>query len=148
MKMPTSILLVAMAALIPCAYVQAQTCAAPLVFQSDPFGSNINADVCAASDEVALFCDFLDSAGKADVIWQVEFADGYTASTMTVSGASAGFNPVLYLYSGPCSSGSGCIQSADSGFPMSLVGIPSGTYFLAATAAPSDIAGSCGTVVI
>jgi hypothetical protein len=126
-----------------------QTCSAPIPWQSDPSGQPpATADVCAASDEVALFCDFLDSANKPEVIWSVVFADGYTSSEMVVNGAAAGFNPVLYLYSGPCSSGSGCIRTADQGSPMNLAGIPSGTYFLAATAAASDAPGACGAVVI
>lgn len=130
-------------------YASGQTCAAPIAWQSDPFGAPAaTADVCGASDEVALFCDFLDSSNKPDVIWSVVFADGYTSSQMVVSGAVAGFNPVLYLYSGPCSSGSGCLRTADQGSPMDLSGIPSGSYFLAATAAASDAAGACGAVTL
>lgn len=127
----------------------AQTCASPTPWQSDQAGSPpAIADLCAASDEVALYCDFLDSAGKLDVIWEVEFAEGYTSTSMAVSGAAAGFNPVIYLYSGPCSAGSGCLATGDQGSPMPLVGISPGTYFLAVSAAPSDAAGACGFVTL
>jgi hypothetical protein len=106
------------------------------------------ADLCAASEEVALYCDFLDSAGKNDAIWQISLVDGFTATSVDVQGAAAGFNPVIYLYTAACSTGGGCFETGSVGAPLNLAGAPAGDYFLAASAGPSDAAGACGTVAI
>jgi len=105
-------------------------------------------DLCSGSDSVALYCDFLDSAGKNDAVWQLNFAAGFAASKITVSGGAAGFNPVIYLYTSTCVSGSGCVASGDTANPLPLAGVSAGSYFLAVTAASSDASGACGAVAL
>jgi hypothetical protein len=127
----------------------AQTCAAPAQWHPDATGAPpVIADLCALPDSVALYCDFLDSAGKNDAIYQIVLVGGFTAGTISISGAGAGFNPVMFLYNAACATGSSCAQSGDANNPLPLVGIPAGTYFLAATAAPADATGACATITM
>jgi hypothetical protein len=127
----------------------AQTCAAPIAWHPNPLGAPpVVADLCTLPDSVALYCDFLDSAGKNDAIYQFILAPGFTATSISLSGAGAGFNPVMFLYNSACATGSGCAQSGDANNPIPLSVTPAGTYFLAATAAPSDATGACGTIVM
>lgn len=129
--------------------VMAQTCAAPNSWTPDAAGSpSVSADLCGATDEVALFCDFLDSAGKNDAIWQINIAAGFTATSISVSGTAAGFNPVLYMYSSACSVGSSCFETGSDGAPLQLGAAAPGAYFLGASAASSDAAGACGSVTL
>jgi hypothetical protein len=123
----------------------AQTCGAPGSWNPDAAGNPpVDTDLCAGSDSVALYCQFLDSAGKNDGIYQINLVAGYSATTIGVSGAAAGFNPVIYLYTAACATGDGCVQSGDSGTPIPLAGTAPGAYFLAVTAAASDATGACG----
>jgi hypothetical protein len=129
------------------ASVTAQTCAAPGVFSPDPSGNPpVAADLCTLPDSVALYCDFLDSSGKPDGIWQITLAPGFTNTLIAVSGGVAGFNPVIFLYSSACTVGNQCASSGDANIPLALTGVTPGTYFLAASAAPSDGSGACGAV--
>jgi hypothetical protein len=123
----------------------AQTCAAPGSWTPDASGSpSVQTDLCAGSDSVALFCQFLDSSGKNDGIYQITLSGAYTATQITVSGAAAGFNPITVLYSDACATANSCVQTGDSTTPLALAGTAAGTYFLAVSAAPSDGAGACG----
>ena len=142
-------LVVACGILLSDPIANAQTCAAPGGWHPDTTGAPpIAADTCALPDSVALYCDFLDSAGKNDAIYQIVLVPGYTAATVSVSGAAAGFNPVMYLYSSACATASNCAQSGDANNPIPFAGVPAGTYFLAATAAPADATGACGTTTM
>lgn len=129
----------------------AQTCASPATWTPGRWGHStpsIVADLCKAGDAVALYCDFLDSAGKNDAIWRLDWTASASATQVIVAGTSAGFNPVVFLYTGTCAGGSGCVASGDAASPLPLAGFLPGTYFLAATAAPSDATGACGTVTL
>ena len=127
----------------------AQTCAAPGGWYPDTTGAPpINADICALPDSVALYCDFLDSAGKNDAIYQITYALGFTSTTISISGSAAGFNPVIFLYTGACATASNCVASGDVKNPLPLTGVQPGTYFLGASAAPSDATGACGTITM
>jgi len=127
----------------------AQTCGTPGSWNPDATGAPpVTTDLCAGSDSVALFCQFLDSAGKNDGIYQITLAAGFTATSIAVSGGTATFNPVTYLYSDACTTANACVQSGDAGTALPLAGTAPGTYFLAVTAAPSDGAGACGTTTM
>jgi hypothetical protein len=80
-------------------------------------------------------------SGKNDAIYQIVLVPGFTAVSVSVSGAAAGFNPVIYLYDSACATASNCAQSGDANNPIAFAGVPAGTYFLAATAAPADATG-------
>jgi hypothetical protein len=123
----------------------AQTCGAPGSWNPDATGAPpVTTDLCAGSDEVALFCQFLDSSQKNDAIYQITLEAGFTATSISVSGSGAGFNPITILYSDACATANSCVQSGDAGTPLPLTGTAPGTYFLAVSAAPSDGAGACG----
>lgn len=127
----------------------AQTCGAPGSWNPDASGAPpVVTDLCAGSDSVSLYCALLDSAGKNDGIYQINLVAGYTAQTISVSGAAAGFDPVVYLYTAACATGDGCVASGEASVPLSLSGIAPGAYFLAVTAASSNAAGSCGTTTM
>ncbi len=124
----------------------AQTCTAPGAWTPSADGTPpLAPNLCTGSDSVAQYCDILDSSGKNDAVYQVTFAAGYTAQTIIVGGAGAGFNPVAYLYTAGCTTGSGCVQTGDPSAAMPLTGLAPGNYFLAVSAASSDAAGACGT---
>ena len=125
----------------------AQSCGAPGTWTPDAAGNPpVSSDLCAGSDSVALYCDLLDSAGKNDAVYAITFAAGFTAQSITLTGGAAGFNPVMYLYTAGCTTGSGCVQSGDTTNPIQLAGTAPGNYFLAVSAASSDAAGACGTI--
>lgn len=127
----------------------AQTCAAPGAWHpTEPIGPGIHTDLCGGVDSVALFCDFLDSSNKNDAIFQINLGAGYAASKIVVAGSAQGFNPVIYLYSASCATGSGCVQSGDAGTPLPLTGTAPGAYFLAVSAASSDSSGACGPIAL
>lgn len=127
----------------------AQTCAAPGPWHPDLTGAPpTSADTCTLPDSVALYCDFLDSSQKGDAIWQITYAAGFTSTAIAISGGSATFNPVIYLYSSACTLGNQCVSSGDTRTPLPLTGIAPGTYFLGATAAAGDGAGACGLIAL
>lgn len=124
----------------------AQTCAAPGSWQPNEAGDPVvTGDTCAgSSDSVALYCGSLNSTGKNDAVYQVNFANPHTATTVTLAGGAAGFDPVAFLYSGGCATGDGCVASGDAGTAMEVTAVNPGTYFLAVSAAPPNAAGACG----
>jgi hypothetical protein len=127
----------------------AQTCAAPGSWTPDPSGDpSVSADLCGTSDDVALYCDFLDSAGKNDAIWQINVAAGFTATAINVAGTAAGFNPVLYMYTSGCAVGGGCFETGSDGAPLQMAAAGPGAYFLGVSAASSDATGACGSVTL
>lgn len=126
---------------------RSQTCAAPGDFNLNPIGvPPVSADLCQLPDSVALYCDFLDSSQKPDGIWLVTLPPGFLNTYIGISGGTASSNPVLFLYSSTCTLGNQCVSSGDETMPLPLTGTTPGTYFLAATAAPTDGAGACGAV--
>jgi hypothetical protein len=129
----------------------AQTCAAPGAWTPDPTGEPaLMADTCTSPDDVALYCNILDSQGKGDAVWSITLVDSRTISAIAITGAAAGFNPTAYLYTGACAAGGGCQQTGAVGspLPVTTAAAPSGTYFLAASAAAADGVGACGTVTL
>jgi hypothetical protein len=129
--------------------VNAQTCAAPGPWHPDITGAPpIAANLCALPDSVSLYCDFLDSAGKNDAVYQITYAAGFTSTSIGIAGSAAGFNPVIFLYTGACATGSGCVASGDVNNPLPVSGLPPATYFLGASAAPADATGACGTITM
>jgi hypothetical protein len=146
---PSLLLAVASAIVLPMSIANAQTCAAPGSWNPDATGAPpVNADLCVLPDSVSLYCDFLDSAGKNDAIYQLTLPPAFTNTSISISGGAAGFNPVIFLYTGTCANGNNCVQSGDTNNPLPLTGVTPGTYFLAATAAPSDATGACGTITM
>lgn len=129
--------------------VNAQTCGNEAPFNTPSSGPAASGDTCGASDAVSLFCGGQDSSGKNEVIYRVVLAaEGSaerTATNITISGSGTSFTPSLYLYSGACASGDGCVQTGEAGAPLSLAGVNAGTYILAVGASQVDPAGGCGT---
>lgn len=125
------------------------SCTTPGSWNPNASGApSVTDDLCAGTDSVALFCQFLDSAGKNDGVYSITLAAGFTATSITVSGAAAGFNPVIYLYSDACTTANSCVQTGDATTPLPLAGTAPGNYFLAVSAAASDGAGACGTTTM
>ena len=97
---------------------------------------------------MTLYCGALDSSGKNDGIYQITLAAGFTATSISVSGAAAGFNPLLVMYTAGCATGDGCFQTGDAANPLPLAGALPGSYFLSTTAVATDAAGACGTTTM
>lgn len=123
----------------------AQTCGAPGSWQPDDTGNpTLPGDTCTGSDDIALYCGALNSTGKLDAVYQVTFAAAGTATSVTVGGGAAGFDPIVAIYSGGCATGDGCVASGEPSLAMDVTGVADGTYFLGVTAAPPNAAGACG----
>lgn len=124
----------------------AQTCTAPGTWQPDATGNPpVNGDTCTgSSDSVALYCGSLNSSGKNDAVYQVNFANPHTAGAVTLTGGAAGFDPIVIIYSGGCATGDGCVASGDATNPMDVSALAPGAYFLAVSAAPPNAAAACG----
>lgn len=128
---------------------QAQTCASPVALQVPSDGSSRAGTLCGGVDSVALYCGGLDSAGKNDAIYTVNFAAPGSRSFSSITLTGTGFTPVMYLYSGACASGDSCIASGDAQTPIpNSSSIAAGTYFLAVSAAASDAVGACGVYTL
>jgi len=130
---------------------QGQTCASPTALQVPGNGTSRAGTLCGGVDSVALYCGGLDSAGKNDAIYTVNFAalgsNFRSFSSITLTGT--GFTPVMYLYSGACASGDSCVASGDAATPIpNDASIGAGTYFLAVSAAASDASGACGAYAL
>lgn len=134
-----------------CGELKAQTCPSPLPFISPEDLPVTTGNTCDSADSVQYFCGGQSSVGKPDDVYQLNLgASNRTFTQLSVSGAtggSASFHPVVYIYSGDCATGEGCLVVADeasSPVDTSASVLPAGHYFLVVSASPSDPPGSCG----
>lgn len=129
----------------------AQTCGAPIPFNTPPGGPAATGTTCGAADDVALYCGAQDSVNKPDVIYRFNLlppGPGRTSTSIVVAGGSAGFTPTIFLYSAACVTGDGCAQTGEPGFPMDLTSVGAGVYNLAVSASTIDPANACGNYSI
>jgi len=149
--MKRNLLLVSLSAAFALASASAfaQTCASPVQWQPPAGGDSKTGTLCGGTDSVALYCGGLDSAGKNDAIYQSTFAANGSRTFNNITLTGTGFTPVMYVYSGGCATGDGCLGSGDASTPIpNDASIGAGTFFIAVTAAASDAAGACGQYTI
>jgi hypothetical protein len=149
MKMKKTLISLAILAVSPAAF--AQTCGSPIPFNTPAGGPTASGDTCTATDVVSLYCGAQDSVNKPDVIYSVNLAAAgasRTATSITISGAGAGFTPTIFLYTAACATGDGCQQTGEAGFPLDLTTVGAGTYTLAVSASQVDGPNACGTYTI
>jgi hypothetical protein len=125
------------------ARLNAQSCAVPFQWQPDVTLPGFSNTTCGGPHVADSFCDNqFDNPGPNFV---VQFFLHPTTSEITLSGGDSGFGPVMYLSDSldGCSGGL-CVASGDTGIPMQVGGLPSGTYYLTVAARSMDAPGSCG----
>jgi hypothetical protein len=137
-----------------CRIATAQTCASPVGWQPDPkFPPSLVIDTCTGDNSGAsLICGGVhDRVGPMYVLRSTFVNANQTATQVTLSGGGPGFDPVMYMTSASGGCGANqetCFPSGDTGFPMSVVGIPDGDWLILVTAFDQNAPGSCGQVAL
>ncbi len=131
----------------------AQTCGGtgPLPWQPDAGGApTINGDTCGGDTTAGGYCaGNFDAPGPAYILAST-FAAGHTATSVTLGGGGAGFDPVVYFTaaSGGCGTNSACGATGDNTTPINVTDgsgdVSNGDWLIVVTAATIDGAGSCG----
>jgi len=161
MKNTAALLLVGICALSPTAlYASGGTCGSPDTthFQSGATPSD-SGNTCtdnaggAVANQVASFCGGGQIvANQPQEIYQVVLtaAGGGRATSISITGGSATFNPTLYLYTGTCANGGGCVATGTPGNAADISGVGAGTYFMAVGGNQTDPqdATACGAFTI
>lgn len=138
-------LLLGMCLLSPVAvYASGGTCAQPDTthFQSGATPSDsgntctdlVGSPPAAVTNQVAAFCSGGQIvAGQPQEIYQVVLAapGAGRATSISITGGSATFTPTVYLYTGTCANGGGCVATGTPGAAADISAVVAGTYFLA-----------------
>jgi hypothetical protein len=132
--------------------VYAQTCASPDAWQPTGWGDSWGFDTCTGDTSGAsLMCGGVhDRVGPVYVALS-HFNSNRQFSRITLAGATAGFDPVMYMTSaaGGCGANQeGCFPSGDTGSPMHSADIPNGDWLILVTAFEQNTPGSCGFVTL
>ena len=100
---------------------------------------------CGATNQVDAFCGGVQvTSNQPQVIYQITLSAPATpgrATNIAFTGTTANtatFHPSMYLYSGACAVGGGCVQTGGVGSPANISAVPAGTYFLAVGASQID----------
>jgi hypothetical protein len=132
--------------------VSAQTCASGDPWQPAAAGGSRSVDTCAGDNSgAALMCGGTqDRVGPVYVFHSV-FSAGRTFTTISLSGAAAGFDPVMFMT--PTAGGCGanqetCNPSGDTGFPIATADVPDGDWLIFVTAFGQNAPGTCGPITI
>jgi hypothetical protein len=133
----------------------AQTCAGPQAWQPNQTGEpSISGTTCGGDTTATGYCGGnFDAPGPAYVI-RSTFAAGHTATSITLSGGGAGFDPVVYFSpaSSPCGSNAACGATTDTATPINATDgsgdVANGDWFIVVTAASIDSAGACGNFTL
>src|SRR5690242_3388354 len=138
--MRTLLRLCLMASLLAPLPALAQTCADPAIFQPPVGGGSATGDTCSGDTTATGYCGNLPAPGPA-YVFTVDVSAAGTFSTLIVTGAIAGFTPVIYLsdVAAGCGTNAPCVAQNP---------IPPGSYFLVVTAAASNGSGACGTFTL
>jgi hypothetical protein len=127
----------------------AQSCTTPIPL---PGFANVTGDTCAGANELGTLCIFGQSPSN-DIVYQVNLATPYTATTVTLTNNTPAWNAAIVLVQAACNGNSTCPRNADAGGPgagetLAVDGLTAGTYFLVVTSTTSDTGcGSYGMVV-
>lgn len=133
----------------------AQTCASPQLWQPDGAGApTISGTTCGGDTTAGGYCGGnFDAPGPAYVI-KSSFASPHTATSMTLSGGAAGFDPVIYMSaaSSPCGANAACGATTDTGTPINVTDgtgdVQNGEWYIIVTAASIDGANACGAFTL
>ena len=152
--MKHEMIVVAFAALAACACMSAsaQTCASPEAWRPGPVGAALLVDTCDGDNSgAALMCAGVQDRVGPVYVFRSTFAPQRTFNILTLSGASAGFDPVMFMT--PAAGGCGanqetCNPSGDTGFPIATVDVPDGDWLILVTAFGQNAPGTCGPVTL
>jgi hypothetical protein len=130
----------------------AQTCAAPEGWQPPPGGDSRNVDTCAGDNTgAALMCGGTQDRSGPVYVFHSQFSAGRTFTTVTLSGAAAGFDPVMFMtpFAGGCGANQEtCNPSGDTGFPIATADVPDGDWLIFVTSFGQNAPGTCGPITI
>lgn len=153
MKNISALLLTGVCAFVPAAvYASGGTCASPSTNMQDGSDSGNTCTDQGATNQVDAFCGGVQVvSNQPQEIYSIVLAaagPGRTATKISVSStaSTATFNPTLYLYTGTCANGGGCVQTGTASTPLDLTGVAAGTYLLAIGGSQLDAsaATTCG----
>lgn len=133
----------------------AQTCASPLAWQPDASGQPVvSGTTCGGDTTAGGYCGGnFDAPGPAYVIAST-FASPHTATTITLAGGGAGFDPVVYFSaaSAGCGTNAACGATTDTGTPINAADgtgdVQNGDWLIVVTAASIDGANACGNFTL
>ncbi|KAB2901575.1 MAG: hypothetical protein F9K31_01425 [Dokdonella sp.] len=129
----------------------AQTCAGPQMWQPPVGGETISGvSTCGGDTTATAYCFGNQDAPGPAYVFQSNFSSGRTFTTISLTGGTPSFNPVMYMsaVSGGCGTNAPCGPSGDSGFPIQTADVADGDWFIIVTAASIDSAGACGDFTI
>ena len=130
----------------------AQTCASPTPLTAAGVSG---VDGCAAADTIDTLCIF-NANPSPDVVFSFQLVTGFTATTISLTNSTAGFNPQMILQAA-CGDSTDCTVSntppgAGANTSLSLTtgnspgsASPGTTYFLVVDGASTTSATDCGT---
>ena len=132
--------------------VSAQTCASGDVWQPPAAGDFRSVDTCTGdATGSALMCGGTQDRVGPVYVFHSNFSASRTFTTITLSGAAAGFDPVMFMT--PAAGGCGanqetCNPSGDTGLGMATADVPNGDWLIFVTAFGQNAAGTCGPITI
>ncbi|HEY2396458.1 MAG TPA: hypothetical protein VGH81_10840 [Rudaea sp.] len=153
MKTISALLLTGFCAIVPAVvYASGGTCGSPSANMQDGSDTGNTCTDSGAANQVDAFCTGVQVvSNQPQEIYTVTLAAAgpdRTATQISVSSATSTgtFNPTLYLYTGTCANGGGCVQTGTASSPMDLTGVAAGTYLLAIGGSQLDAsaATACG----
>jgi hypothetical protein len=159
MKNLSALLLTGVCAFVPAAvYASGGTCLSPsTAFQDGADSGNTCTDGAGSTptaNEVSAFCGGGQvTAGQPQEIYTVVLSapgTGGRATQISITGGSATFTPTVYLYTGTCANGGGCVATGTAAVPADISAVAAGTYLMAVGGSqldPND-ATACGAFTI
>jgi hypothetical protein len=113
----------------------AQTCTSPVAFQPSPGGASVNGNTCGGDTTATGYCGNLAAPGAA-YVFEATFASTGTYTSLVITGATVGFQPVGYITSvtDGCGTNAACVTPP----------VPDGQYYIIVTSSANGGAGSCG----
>jgi hypothetical protein len=130
----------------------AQTCASPEAWQPPAQGDSKDVNTCSGdASGAALMCGGTQDRVGPVYVFRSNFTAEGSATTITLSGAAAGFDPVMFMT--PAAGGCGanqetCNPSGDTGAGINRTDIPNGEWLIFVTAFGQNAPGTCGPVTL
>lgn len=129
----------------------AQTCALPTGWQPPPAGGTQPGNTCGGDNTgTNPFCGSAHARPGPIAVFRSTFTSGRSFNSITVSGATATFNPVLYFTAtaGGCGANQETCTISGGDIPITSADVPDGDWLIMVSAADIDPDGACGAFTI
>lgn len=133
------------------ASASAQTCASPQAWQPPAAGGSLPGTTCGGDNTATNpFCGSAHARPGPIFVVRSTFNGGRTFNSITVSGATATFNPVLYFTAaaGGCGANQETCTISGGDVPITSADVPDGDWLIMVSAADIDPDGACGNFTI